>query len=146
MGRSGWETALVGTLVIVGVLAAVGYIGNVHQLRFLGPLFLWGVLAAIVFPSILRGLEEFRAGSDWTRLAGLVPLVAVVVIAGGLWLAFHASLIWLVIVAGAVVAMLVLRHVAEDRQREKHRKQILEMPQLGKTSGASPKEDFKNWQ
>ena len=146
MRRSGLETAIIGALVVVGGLAAVGYIANAPFVRFLGPLFLWGLLAAVLVPPVLRGFGEFRASSDWTRFAGLVPLASVAVIAGGLWLAFRFSIIWLVIVAGAVVAMIVLRHVAENRQSEEHRKQVLEMPELGKTSGAARKEDFKNWQ
>jgi hypothetical protein len=154
MGRAGWwALAIVGVLVAFAILASAlaGIFTAQDQFRFTGNLLFYGFIAAILGYCVFHAVNEFQAHDDWTRWTGLFPLAAYLIIGGGVWAWFgyfiyhHAVVIWPVIVVGLLAVLVVVRAVAENRQREKNRTRITKLPELPNTSGASKLEDFKDW-
>ena len=76
-------------------------------------------VAFTVFFCVKDGIEKFNAYNDWSRWAVFVPVAGVAVIAGGGWLWWvyfarhHAMIIWPVIVAAIVAALVTYRQKAE---------------------------------
>jgi len=153
MGRGGWVLAVIGVLAALEMLASAlaGHFSTSNQIDVLTKLAIWGFVAFVLLEALFRGFREFREHKDWSGLAGLVPLASIIVIVGGLWLWWayfgrhHASIIWLVIVAGAVVALITLRQKAERHWKEQRRDELTKMPDPPSASGASNPKDFKDW-
>jgi hypothetical protein len=153
MRRAGWLLALLGVVAALEMLASAlaGNFSTSAQLDFLAKLAFGGFVAFVVIKDGAICLAEMQSVKDWSRWAGLVPLLTLPLILVGLWLWWayfarhHASIIWLVIVGSIAAALHLFRRKAERHWQELRRDTLTKLPELPNTSGASNPEDFKGW-
>ena len=150
-----WVLAIAGAFVAYKLLssAVAGSFTPKEQYHFTGNLLFYGFIAAILGYCILHAVREFQAHDDWTRWTGLFPLAAYLILGGGVWAWFgyfishHAVVIWPVIVVAVLAVLVIVRQVAENRQREEiARRQLGEFnprPVFGSKNPEASPDDLK---
>ena len=130
--------------------AQAGAFTEKEQLHLLGQLVIYGPCATIVLWLLVVAVREFRDTGDWTAW---IPLLALLVLVGGVWSWFGyfmdhgAFYVWPVIVATVLMVLILVRFLALDRRRKAYgdelRKDFPDPP--NKDAGPADVRDFKDW-
>lgn len=127
----------------------MGIFNDRNILAYSNEVLIYGSLLCLAAFMLWRGITEYRDNGERTAF---IPLIALGVIVGGLWLwvgyfgDHGAFLAWPIFLVVVLAVLLIPRLLAVERQRRERAEELQQMPPPPDTGGGPAKQsDFEKW-